>query len=231
MKKLFLCVLAILCVFSAKSQIITTQDVEDQVVKLYGIQPQTGREYRDLADRLMTDYPLDGNNQLSFTNILPAPGKSKDELFITLNNWFVSSFNSGKDVIQMADKEQGVIIAKGYLSGVGSRMGFMKSVVVGEYVIIRLDIKDEKVRVITSIQEYYMDTSEGVGQILFGGAALNDITLPVYVCYPFDKTQYKSYKNEAAIGYVGGIVYSKVLVAKIEKAILCGITGTESSDW
>ena len=39
------------------------------------------------------------------------------------------------------------------------------------------------------------------------------------------------YKREAAIGYVGGIVYSKVLVDKIEKAINLGITGTEGNDW
>jgi len=231
MKKLFLCVLAILCVFSAKSQIITTQDVEDQIVKLYGIQPQTGKEYRELADKLMLDYPLDNNNQLSFTTILESPGKSKDELFVMLNNWFVSSFNSGKSVIQMVDKELGVIIAKGYLSGVGSRVGFAKSVVVGEHVIIRLDIKDEKIRIITSIQEYYMDTSVGVGQMLFGGVAPKDITIPVCMCYPFDKNNNKLYKNEAAIGYIGGVVYSQVLVDKIEKAILFGITGTEGDDW
>ena len=231
MKRLFLCVLAIFCTFGAKSQIITTQDVEDQIAKLYGTQPQTGKEYRELADKIIIEYPLDANNQISFTTVLEIPGKQKDELFIMLNNWFVSSFNSGKSVIQMVDKEQGVILAKGYLSGVGSRMGFMKSVVVGEYIIIRIVIKYEKIRIITSIQEYYMDTSVGVGQILFGGVALQDITLPVYSCYPFDKKQHKSYKNEAAIGYVGGIVYSKVLVDKIEKATKFGITGTESQNW
>ena len=231
MKKLLLLVLVIASIYEAKSQIVTTQEVDDAIIELYGIKPQGGKEYMYLADKLMADYPLDKNNQISFTTVVNAPKKSKDELFVTLNNWFVSSFNSGKSVIQMTDKEQGVIIAKGYLSGVGSRTGFSKSVSVGEYIIIRLDIKDEKIRVITSIQEYYMDTTIGVGQVLFGGIAPSDVQFPVYQGYPFDKKSYKNYKRESAIGYVGGIVYSKVLVDKIDKAINFGLTGTESNDW
>ena len=231
MKKFFLLALTIVSLFEAKSQIITTQDVDDAIVETYGIQPKTGKEYMELADKLMTEYPLDQNQQISFTTVIDAPNKTKDELFTILNNWFVASFNSGKSVIQMTDKEQGVIIAKGYLSGVGNRTGFSKSVTVGEYIIIRLDIKDEKIRLISSIQEYYMETGIGVGQVLFGGVARPDIEFPVYKGYPFDSKSHKNYRREAAIGYVGGIVYSKVLVAKIDKAINLGITGTESSDW
>lgn len=231
MKKLCLLLLTTIFVFEAQSQIITSEDVDNAIATIYGIQPTTGKEYMELADKLMAEYPLDQNKQISFTTIIESPNKTKDELFSMLNNWFVASFNSGKSVIQMADKEQGIIIAKGYLSGVGSRIGFSKSVTVGEYIIIRLDIKDAKIRLISSIQEYYMDTSIGVGQVLFGGTALADINFPVYQGYPFDKKSYKNYKREAAIGYVGGIVYSKVLVDKIEKAINFGITGTEDNDW
>ena len=231
MKRLFLLVLTLIFAIEANSQIITSQDVDNAISEIYGIQPKTGKEYMELADQLMTEFPLDQNQQISFTTVIDAPNKTKDELFTMLNNWFVASFNSGKSVIQMTDKEQGVIIAKGYLSGVGSRIGFSKSVSVGEYIIIRLDIKDAKIRLISSIQEYYMDTSVGVGQVLFGGAALSDIEFPVYKGYQFDTKSYKNYRREAAIGYVGGIVYSKVLVDKIDKAINLGITGTEDNDW
>lgn len=231
MKRLFLLALFIVSMSVANAQIVTTQDVDNAIAELYGSQPKNGKEYMILADRLVAEYPLDQNQQLSFTTIIQAPGKTKDELFIALNSWFVASFNSGKSVVQMVDKEQGIILAKGYLSGVGESLGFMKSVVVGEYVVIRLDIKDEKIRLITSIQEYYMDTSAGVGQMLFGGAVLSDTEIPVYMGYPFEKQKNKMYKKECAIGYVGGILYSKILVDKIDKAINMGIVGTESQDW
>ena len=231
MRKLFSVMVLILSVSTISAQIITSQDVDAAIAELYGAQPQSGKEYIELADRLVLEYPLDNNKQISFTTIIEAPGKTKDELFVMLNNWFVSSFSSGKSVVQMVDKEQGVILAKGYLSGVGSRVGFMKSVEVGEYIVIRLDIKDEKVRIITSIQEYYMDTSAGVGQMLFGGAVLKDVQIPVYMGYPFELKKNKNYKKETSIGFVGGILYSKVLVDKIDKAVNFGIVGTESQDW
>lgn len=232
MKKIILLLLSFsLFVIDVSAQNITAQDVEEAIAETYGYKPETGEEYLTLADKLVATYPLDINNQLSFTHILDVPGKTKDEIFIAVNAWFVASFNDGKSVIQMADKDAGIILAKGYLNGVGHRIGFAKSVLVGEYIVIRLDIKDEKIRLITSISEYYMETSAGVGQILFGGAVPQDVTIPIYASYPFDKKSYKSYKREAAIGYVGGIAYSHVLKNKVEKAINLGITGTEGEDW
>lgn len=231
MKKVLLLLLLILSTGFAKAQMITAEDIERVVAQTYGVQPETGKEYMALADRLVSQYPLDMNNQLTFTSIIEVPGKTKDQIYVSLHSWFVSSFNSGKSAVQMADKEQGVILAKGYLSGVGSRVGFSKSVVVGAYIVIRLDIKDEKVRLITSIQEYYMETSVGVGQILFGGTAPKDITIPVYLGYPFDSNKYKMYKRETAIGYVGGIVYSQILKNKVQNAINFGLTGTDNSNW
>ena len=231
MKKVLLLLLLVLSTGFAKAQMITAEDVERVVAQTYGVQPETGKEYMELADRLVSQYPLDMNNQLTFTSIIEVPGKTKDQIYVSLHSWFVSSFNSGKSDVQMTDKEQGVILAKGYLSGVGSRVGFAKSVVVGAYIVIRLDIKDEKVRLITSIQEYYMDTSVGVGQILFGGTAPKDITIPVYLGYPFDSNKYKMYKRETAIGYVGGIVYSQILKNKVQNAINFGLTGTDNSNW
>lgn len=231
MKKLLTLLVFFFSASFVSAQIITAEDIEEAISQTYNVRPQSGQEYLDLADVLMNEFPLDINRQLSFTHVIEAPGKSKEDLYLLLNSWFVASFNDGKSVIQLSDKESGVILAKGYMSGVGSRMGFMKSVVVGEHIVIRLDIKDERVRLITSIQEYYMNTSAGVGQMLFGGAALKDITIPVFACYPFDRKQYKSYKKEAAIGYVGGILYSQVLKNKLESAINIGITGSESEDW
>ena len=231
MKKIILLLCSLMASVCVNAQIITADDIEQVVVETYNIEPKTGQEYMALADQLVAEYPLDMNRQLTFTSVIEAPQKTKDELYTLLNGWFVASFNDGKSVIQMSDKESGIILAKGYLSGVGSRVGFSKSVNVGEYIVIRLDIRDEKIRVISSIQEYYMETSIGVGQMLFGGTAPKDIKFPVFKGYPFDTKSFKQYKREAAIGYVGGIVYSKILQNKLRNAINYGITGTENSNW
>jgi hypothetical protein len=42
---------------------------------------------------------------------------TKDELFIAANAWLIESFKSAKDVIQLSDKEAGVIILRYFMAG------------------------------------------------------------------------------------------------------------------
>lgn len=50
---------------------------------------------------------------LAFSKVIEAENKNKTELFIKINDWFAVNYNSANDVIQMADKEAGIIVGKG----------------------------------------------------------------------------------------------------------------------
>jgi len=50
---------------------------------------------------------------LSFSKVIESPNKSKTEFFNVVNDWFAVNYNSAQDVIQMADKDAGIIIGKG----------------------------------------------------------------------------------------------------------------------
>ena len=52
---------------------------------------------------------------LTFSKIIKADSVSKTELFVVINDWFASNYNSANDVIQMSDKDAGIIIGKGSL--------------------------------------------------------------------------------------------------------------------
>lgn len=54
-------------------------------------------------------------------NIIQAPSLSKDQIYIQTNSWFVHTFNSGKSVIQLNEKDAGTILAKGYLKTLQNR--------------------------------------------------------------------------------------------------------------
>ena len=125
MKKfLLLIVFAFTATISASAQVVTAQEVEAVFEQNYGGIPKNGKGWMALADSIVSNFPLDINRQISTTNVIDVEGKSKDELYILANSWFVAQFNSGKSVIQLNDKEAGVIIGKGYISGVGHRDGF-----------------------------------------------------------------------------------------------------------
>ena len=239
MKKLILLfVIGIFACNSLSAQILTEEEIELTFIQTFGDIPKQGKDWMILADSIKTTYPLDMNNQITTTNVIEIPNKSKDDIFIAAHAWFNASFNDGKSVVQMADKNAGVILAKGFLSGVGHRDGFSKSVTVGAYVIIRLDIKDAKVRLITMIQEYEMLQGTGVGLAVMGalgGTPVNNSKTSFSILpqdgYPFELKENKNYKRETSIGYASCIAYSLLLKQKLESALKLGITGTDGDDW
>ena len=238
MKKLILLLVAgVFACNSLSAQILTEEEIELTFIQTFGDIPKQGNDWMILADSIKTSYPLDMNNQITTTNVLEIPNKSKDDIFIAAHAWFNASFNDGKSVVQMADKNAGVILAKGFLRGVGHRDGFSKSVTVSAYVIIRLDIKDSKVRLITTIQDYEMAQATGVGLAVMGalgGTYVDNSKAPFSIMpqdgYPFSEKN-KQYKRETSIGYASCIAYSLLLKQKVESALKLGITGTDGDDW
>ena len=61
---------------------------------------------------------------LSFSKVIPAEGMNKNDLFVAMNEWFTEKYNSSNAVIQMSDKEAGIIIGKGATNYVDPRRSF-----------------------------------------------------------------------------------------------------------
>ena len=55
---------------------------------------------------------LDKNNSLTYTQVIECGEQTKEKLYVTLNHWFVESFNDANSVIQLNDKEEELLSAK-----------------------------------------------------------------------------------------------------------------------
>ncbi|MGB1050834.1 MAG: DUF4468 domain-containing protein [Chitinophagales bacterium] len=71
-----------------------------------------------------------GQETLTYEEVIQVESMSKEELFNRAKFWFVASYNSYNDVLQLEDKENGVIIGKAnikyepsFLSGSGTTRG------------------------------------------------------------------------------------------------------------
>ena len=53
---------------------------------------------------------------IEFSKVIYTDSVGKTKLYVTINDWFATNFKSANDVIQMADKEAGIIIGKGNFS-------------------------------------------------------------------------------------------------------------------
>lgn len=234
MKKLLLLVVAMVTTITfATAQVITIEDLENTFWDKYKTFPKNGKEWMRIADSIVCDHPLDINRQVSTTYVIDVKNKLKNELYILANAWFIAQFNSGKAVIQMNDKEAGIMIGKGHIPTLGHRDGFSKSVDVSTWVIVRIDIKDEKVRLITTIQEYELEVKTGIGTSLMLGSQqkVKNISIMPNKAYPFDNISHRAYNRETAMGYASGIVWCEVIKQKLQDALRVGITGTDTQDW
>lgn len=116
-RNLLLLLLWLAGLLAVDAQTLSRKEVETYVINQYG------KRWKDIALYLGEKDTLDKDNALTFEKTISVRGKSKNELFVDLNYWFLKTFSNASSSIEMADKELGVIMAKGYLPGIRHRYG------------------------------------------------------------------------------------------------------------
>lgn len=156
MKKFILVALAALFVCSAvDAQILRADELEKYAKEKYG------EKWVDAATNLGTQLTLDKNNAITYTQVIPAEGKTKDQLYVLLNYWFTATFNDANSVIKLNDKELGTIIAQGFVESIAQHAGGTNAYNVNLRPVIKCDIKDNKVRVTYTVPFYSVNVAVG----------------------------------------------------------------------
>jgi hypothetical protein len=58
--------------------------------------------------------PKDENGKILYTEVIQADSIKMNQLYLNSKQFFVDAFKSAKDVIQLDDKEAGIVIGKGF---------------------------------------------------------------------------------------------------------------------
>lgn len=210
----------------AKAQIITDADFEKIDMLQFDADGNGKVKDKEAALAIKELYELDKNNAITRVLVVDSIPKTKEQIYIDVNNWFVHSFQSGKSVIQLNDKEAGVIIAKGFVSNMGSTLSFASHADISAWVIIRVDMRDSKMRITTTVQSYEMQKGMGVLGALTGAVQTYHQELIPTECFPFANKN----KKEGAKAFVKSHLYSLIIIEKLKDAVLNGLTGTED-EW
>ena len=225
---------------SAQAQVMKSADLEKYAKEKYG------DRWLDAAMNLGSTLTLDKNESLTYQQVFEAPGKTKQQLYVAMNYWATATFQD-KQAITLNDKEAGCIIISSTIRNIAEHQGTFNSYSIKITPIIRIDIKDGKVRVTYTVQNYDVLTDISGGWLsttddskkTYGdskrkqddvtNANLYDEQWEIAKHYPFVAKD--AQKRTCAKALVMTHAYSNAVLDKVEEAVKNGIVGNDDDDW
>lgn len=248
MKKTLLLIAAVmLTAICAQAQIMKSADLEKYAKERYG------DKWLDAAKNLASGLTLDKNGSLTYQEVVEAPGKSKEQLYVALNYWATATFRDHQ-AITLNDKEAGCIIISSTIAGIVDHTGTINKYSVSITPVIRIDIKPGKVRVTYTVQNYDILKADDAGWLggLFDNSdnrknnqnvfsdgkrmkddktdrRLFDEQWEIAKHYPF--VEKDAQKRTCSKALVMTHAYSNAILDKVEEAIKNGVAGSDDDDW
>lgn len=250
MKRIFNWILAAVLAcgaMSAQAQIMKAADLEKYAKERYG------DKWTEAAANLANGLTLDKNQSLTYQQVIEAPGKTKQQLYVALNYWVTATFKD-KQAITLNDKDAGCIIISSTIDAIADHTGTLNRYVVSITPVIKIDIKEGRVRVTYTVQNYDILKAEDAGWL--GGLAdntkYNNKNQNIYSDgkrLKGDKTDHRLYdeqweiakhypfvpkdnkKRTCSKALVMTHAYSNAIMDKVEEAIKNGIVGNEDDEW
>ena len=132
---------------TAQAQVMKTADLEKYAKEKYG------DKWTDAALNIAKGIVLDKNESLTYQEVIETPGKTKLQLYVALNYWVTATFKD-KQAITLNDKDAGCIIISSTIPNIAEHIGTLNKYSVSITPVIRIDIKDGKIRVTYTVQTY-----------------------------------------------------------------------------
>lgn len=240
MKKILTILVLILTAANIQAQVMKAADLEMYAKERYG------DKWLEAAMNLAGGLTLDKNESLTYQQVIQVPGKTKQQLYVALNYWVTATFKD-KQAITLNDKEEGCIIVSSTIPNIVEHTGTLNKYSVSITPVIRLDIKEGRVRVTYTVQNYdiLVDVSGGWLSMSdkdnksYGdakrkkddktNAKLYDEQWEIARHYPF--VEKDAQKRTCAKALVMTHAYSNAIMDKVEEALHNGIVGNEDDDW
>lgn len=204
-------------------RILLTVAVSITVMISYAQKKETKAKFIEYTET--SHYQIDGTNIVVSDVIENIPG-SKENIYINIKSFFTRYYKDANSVLQTDDKEAGVIIGKGYFKDLYTyRMMGMNPSSFSAYHILRVDIKDGRIRVIVSASDWEYETK----------AALDTSTgrksrgrIIDYAPITDRRLEDKGKQMEAFVALID-LMYATI--NELEKAVKEGGVTGENTDW
>lgn len=111
-----------------------------------------------ISVRSFSQDPLPTKGDKVFYESIDSVKLTKSEAFLKAQTWFANTFGSAKSVIQVDDKDAGILIGKGFTEKEAGN-AFIGSLTHQVWYVINITIRDGKYRI--QLYDIYLKNSEG----------------------------------------------------------------------
>ena len=237
---MFAAILSTCGAMSTQAQVMKAADLEKYAKERYG------DKWIEAAKNLASGLTLDKNQSLTYQEVIEAPGKTRQQLYVALNYWATATFKD-KQAITLNDKEAGCIIISATIPDIVRHTGTLNKYSVSITPVVRIDIKDAKIRVTYTVQNYDILADISGGWLSMSdsddrtygdakrkkddktNANLYDEQWEIARHYPF--VEKDAQKRTCAKALVMTHAYSNAIIDKLEEAIKNGLVGNEDDEW
>lgn len=206
-------------------------DTAAQLVSLIEVDQYRGMHLKHvkswkLAPTLVDSVTIE-NGGLTWTQVVEAPGRSRDDLYNDLNKLFTTTFNEDVHAsVKLSDREAGKIVAQAFFQLYEVQIGGLFIVFSTRFCsvqpMITCDIKEGRARVRIDIPHYI--SSEGNSK-----TTRSLQTYPIESLFPFSDR--KSVDDiDICLSFVRMYCYAKVMLGKLERVVKGGAAPREESD-
>ena len=184
---------------SVSAQILTGDSFAKYNIDNYDGKADHKHQYVEAATALKSRFELDKNDQMTYTTVIDCPGMDKDKIYDNISGWFTKAFADKSSSIKTNDKASGTLSASTTLKNVVS----FPHQIVSISLSVKINIKDGKLRVVQTINEYTINTSS---------------KWVVKKCYPFYDEQDALRKKIGASAYVASCVFAELVEKQLGEA-------------
>jgi len=165
-------------------------------------------------------YSIDGDN-IVVSRVINDVSGAKDDIYIKVKDFFTRNYKDANSVLQTDDKASGVLIGKGYYDNVYvlKALGVVNTVL-KTYHILRVDIKDGRIRVICSADTW--EEYRGNGKL--------DEKVRIIDYAPITDKRFFD-KGKQMDAFVNLIDRMQNTIDNLEETVKKGSLSVESEDW
>jgi len=177
-----------------------------------------------------TEYFKIDDSNIVVSKVINDVQGTKDEIYIRVKNFFTRNYMVANCVIQTDDKEAGTIIGKGFYENLYFGFYWFDLVTINSFHILRVDIKDNRIRVICSANEMdYVKENNKYGR-----------STGSYTIVDHPPLTDKRNKNDAIISiskgartdaFINLVIRMHTTIDNLEKTIKEGAISGENDNW